>query len=290
MAPGPGSTVPAPTRLAPVLSLIGASRTLNGDTPRWDSGAVQFEPLPCGGGTLSIPGCTPVNRSDLSTPAGVGESTPFLLHVEDECRDRPADEADARVRQLLEIDQHYQLEREFWTGETVQGMDPAPPFRWLADPDHVDVLSPGDSSSPLRYALAALQEALGGCRPAGRGMIHATITTVSLWQAEGLLHREGGLLLDTFGNVVIPGVGYDGSGPDGLVDESGTTAWAYATGIVDTRLGEIVVQETFDSRVNARLWEASRMAAAYWDGCCHFGIRVNHCLTACSVPDDEVGS
>lgn len=293
MATTPRSTVQAPTRLPPVLTLIAASRTLAGDTTpdtggpvRWEGGGVEFEPLPCNIEEVPyVPGCTALDlNNDLARP-DIGKFDTYTLWKGVSCSARPGelDAAQARARALLLVDQHRQLEREFWTGDVHQAASPDLEGRWLAQDGEVEELS---QDAPLVYALAALQEALGsgsgsgvGC---GRGMIHATVQTAALWFAANALRREGGLLLDVFDNIVVPGVGYDGSAPDGTVDATGETAWAYATGIVDTRLAEISTRGAHDPDNNDVIALASREAIAYWDGCCHYGANVNLCNTACA--------
>lgn len=293
MATTPRSTVQAPTRLPPVLTLIGASRTLAGDvTPdtgepvRWEGGGVEFETLPCNVEEVPyIPGCTALDLDDDLAGPDIGKADTLTLWKGVKCSARPNELAagEARARALLLVDQHRQIEHEFWTGDVHQAESPDLEGRWLAQDGVVTELS---QDAPLLYALAALQEALGsgasdgvGC---GRGMIHATIQTASLWFAASALRREGGLLLDVFDNIVVPGVGYDGSGPDGSIDGTGETAWAYATGIVDTRLAEIHTRSAHRPDQNDVVAIASREAIAYWDGCCHYGVNVNLCNTACA--------
>lgn len=293
MATTPRSTVQAPTRQPPVLTLIGASRTLTGDTSpdtgqpvRWEGGGVTFETLPCNVEEVPyVPGCTALDLNDDLAGPDVGVADTFVLWKGVSCSSRPneLEAGEARARALLLVDQHRQLEREFWTGDVHKAASPDLEGGWLAQDGVVTELS---QDAPLLFALAALQEALGsgsgsgvGC---GRGMIHCTVQTATLWFASNALRREGGLLLDAFDNIVVPGVGYDGSAPDGTVDATGETAWAYATGIVDTRLAEIMTRGAHDPATNDVVALASREAIAYWDGCCHYGVNVNLCNTACA--------
>lgn len=293
MATAPRAVVAAPARQAPVLSLYRSSRTVLGDldlsagaAARWEGG-VLFEPDPCGDdiGSPTTQVCGPEDSFDAERGAGSEEYEPFLVRVADRCTPAQAVARDmrGRVTRALEIDQHYQLEREFWRGDLAVAATPDLPNRYLTD-SNVQDLSPG-GASPLAYALAALQEALAGCRPAGRGMIHCTTTTAALWHSKQMLRRDGALLLDVFDNIIVPGVGYDGSAPNGSIDTGGDTAYAYATGLVDSRLSPITITglngEEIDQATNEQIVRASRFAAAYWDGCCHFGINVDHCNTAC---------
>jgi hypothetical protein len=293
MATTSRDTVQAPSRQPPVLTLIGASRTLQGDTSpdtgeavRWEGGGVEFEALPCNTETVPyVPGCTALDLDNALERPSIGKADTISLWKGVRCSSRPREleRGEARARQLLLVDQHRQLEHEFWTGDVHLAATPDLEGRWLAQDGVVEELS---QDAPLLFGLAALQEALGsgsgagiGC---GRGMIHCTLTTASLWFSASALRREGGLLLDVFDNIIVPGVGYDGSAPDGTVDASGETAWAYATGIVDTRLAEILTRSAHDPADNDVDAIASREAIAYWDGCCHYGVNVNLCNTACA--------
>lgn len=271
MATTPRSPVQAPRRLPPALTLIGASRTLMGDQDldggpvRWEGGGVEFQPLPC---DLDFepfaPGCATIDLADLPTATPVAEDT-VVLWVGTRCSTGSwvQAEGERRVRELLDVDRHRQLERHFW--DTV-----------LRSDETTD-LGPGEAA-PLRYGLTALQEALTAC---GRGMIHAPVQLVSLWFAERLLRREGGLMLDAFDNVIVPGVGYTGSSPEDVIDATGETIWAYATAPVDTRLGTVDVLVGVDQTTNDVVARALQPAIAYTDECCRFGINVNVCDTAC---------
>lgn len=295
MATTPRSTVQAPNRQPPALTLIGASRTLAGDvTPdtgaavRWEGGGVEFEPLPCNVEEVPyVPGCVAIDLNDDLARPDIQKFDTITLWKGVRCSSRPGEleRGEARARQLLLVDQHRQLEHEFWTGDIHQAASPDLEGRWLAQDGVVEELSGTGESSPLVYALAALQEALGsgsgGGTGCGRGMIHATLQTATLWYAATAIRREGLLLLDAFDNIIVPGVGYDGSSPTGDVDGTGETVWAYATGIVDTRLAEILTRSAHDPTDNDVDAIASREAIAYWDGCCHYGINVNLCDTAC---------
>src|SRR3990167_8401150 len=287
------SPVQSPRRLPPTLTLIGASRTLLGDldldgnAPRWEGGGVGFTGLACGEEPVPfISYCDTEALTDLGAE-GETQFDPFNLWAGVRCSTMSSSIAagEVRARAALEVDRHRQIEHEFWTGDVAAAE--SLPNLWLAQDGVAVELSGAGESSPLRYALAALQEALGsgsaggpGC---GRGMIHTTIQTAALWMAEQMVRREGALLLDAFDNVIVPGVGYDGSAPDGTIDGTGETAWAYATGIVDTRLGAVSMLSAVRVEDNDVRVIAQQPAIAYWDGCCHYGINVNLCLTGCGA-------
>jgi hypothetical protein len=108
---------------------------------------------------------------------------------------------------------------------------------------------------------------------------------VTFWIHEGLVTRSGNVLVTTLDTLVVAGVGYDGSGPDGDVPNDGE--WAYLTDIVTVRLSEPTATggeddrrgEVFDRATNRFVYRARRVAAATHDGCRQFGIHV--ALPAC---------
>jgi hypothetical protein len=87
--------------------------------------------------------------------------------------------------------------------------------------------------------------------------------------------------------------GYDGSDPDGNVDATGETAWAYATGIVPVWTGAIRtipdegdLAAALDRSLNTIEWRVERPTLAMFDGCVHAGVNVDLCSTCC-VPSVE---
>jgi hypothetical protein len=158
------------------------------------------------------------------------------------------------------------LERVFWTG----GSAPDPDSQYLAHPDAVELsttaVTPG-------YGLALLEQAIADCGAGGRGMIHAPVGVASLWGAGGGLSQEGPrLVAPARGNVVVAGAGYPGSGKTGAAPAAGT-AWAFATGMVQVRLGAIQILpetlgEALDRRTNELTYRAERSVSAVFDPCC----------------------
>lgn len=264
--------VQPPRRFPPTLTLIGASRTLMGDQDldaqpvRWEGGGVAFSSLPCAPAFDPFaPGCGQFDLSHLlQLDQATEDTTTLWVGLRCNTAAETFEQLKVRSEQLLDIDRHRQLEDHFWTTVLNASTD----------------LSPV-GSSPLRYALAALQEALGPC---GRGFIHCTVQTAALWHSEQMLRRDGALLLDVFDNVIVPGVGYDGSSPAGVVDATGETAYAYATGMVDTRLGPVRTFENLDPLDNSLTARSQQAAIAYTDDCCLHAINVNLCDTVCGTP------
>ena len=290
--PGPRTLVAAPPTRVQTHTLHGAAaRPAQGE--RWTSGIVWDSPL-CGttGGVL-LPGCDPYEITEgegeeaTTSPVKVptvdftgGVYDPIVVWAAGRCstfgdRARVAES----VRAALLIDRHRQLEHEFWTGTLAQEDGNDNPY--LAKEGTVDELHDGDPT-PLAYALADLQQAIADCAPGGRGMIHATVRTVALWQLLGMVRVDGTSLVDVFGNLIVPGVGYDGSAPGGVVDTTGRTAWAYATGIVVAAFGSDLELDAVDRDVNSTEVVIEEIAGAWFDECCLTGVNVDLCNTECS--------
>ena len=158
------------------------------------------------------------------------------------------------------------------------------PNGFLADGDNAtDLGNPGGAAR----ALADLEQAMAECLHGQRGMIHATPTTVAIWDHLGLIRVEGGLLLTALDTIVVAGSGYSGSAP--VVGSApqppadlSAAAYAYGTGIVYTLLGSITPADEgdeasrVDHSVNDETVFVEQPVAAFWSGCCLLAIEVNH--------------
>lgn len=263
------------------FGLVQAARDLGTTDERW-TGGLAWEPESCSTVGTFDPCGDDDKTLDPDDNPGAQSFTPFGIWAGYRCSTIGADGEDfeRRARNTLAVRQSAAVEAEFWAGARTQaaGWDNA----YLRDAD-VTNLSPGSGSSPLVYALAALEEALADC--GGRGMIHCTVQTAILWLSAQAVRRDGNRLLTALDTIVVPGAGYDGSAPDASIDATGETAYAYGTGLVDVRLSPVRVygdESTIDHRTNTWEVRAERLAAATFDPCCHVGIRVDLCSTFCT--------
>lgn len=276
-----------------LLPTLGQRVTVTGAGPqRWYEGYTFETSGAClSGGSQTTPcdGETTKEIEDFESPT---THVPSFAWVGGHCSTLggvPRDQIPALVRGALERNQGRIIERELWRGDNASG-DAAANLYLAGGSSNFEDLTPNPGDvSPGAYALAALQMYLASCSDGGRGMIHATRSTVDIWANENLVRRDGNLLLDLFDNFIVAGAGYDGSDPDGNTDDSGETAYAYATGIVDVRLGAIEILPSeegliaaLDRARNDQIWIAERVFGATWDGCCHAGIRVGLCERCCS--------
>lgn len=296
MGTGPRSVIPAPSadpgRFSLVAQAIDPSTREQGNRDGdWMNG-FEFTPEACSGGGLIDPCDDEAGRTKTlgARPATIAVD-PFVVWHGDRCTtlDFRAESFEDRANAALLRYESALIEAEFWTG-TVAAAESLP-NPYLTDANLVELAPAGAELTPT-MALAALEASLADCRGGSRGMIHASPRTVTVWKALDLVSVEGGTIVTTLGTVVVAGAGYDGSSPTGVVDATGATAWAYATGIVSVRRSEIVTipdKGDFAGAVNRTTnlveWRAERFAAAYWDGCCQYGVPIDHCGDgACTLP------
>lgn len=296
---------PPPVRPNPV-NLITSSRQPDDETAgRWQEG-FAFRPeanvdpsirdwCTADGSNDDVPGSQP--------PHGLIETVPWQVDVEDDCSAMGFAGVDylGRVTRALEAATPKGLEREFWTGAVAQAA--GWPNLFLASADAVDVTPTPGTAVDLPEAFNLLEDAIAMCGAGGRGMIH-----VAAWSTPSydLIRREGPLLLTARDTVVVSGVGYMGTGPDGGDPSAAGQTWLYATGLVDVRLGDIEVfgqlgrseqdpgdwlpvsgngdgafdparfsPVLLDRDTNTIVTKARRMVAAAWDGACHFAVLAN---------------
>jgi hypothetical protein len=189
--------------------------------------------------------------------------------------DYQAEDFEDRCRQQLEAAMPAAIEAEFWSGTIAQAA--GLPNNYLTnDPTNV---TPGSGPVSVLAGLGMLQTQLRKGM-GGQGMIHVTPEAVP-----NLLNsrRAGKYLLDMFDNIIIPGVGYPGTGPDGAAPETGTT-WMYATDLVCCRVAKDITiypssfAEALDrgqnGAPNSITFRAFQIFAAYFDGFRQFCVNV----------------
>ena len=173
------------------------------------------------------------------------------------------------------------IEYEFWTGAlaTAKGWENF----FLSKTGSIDVTpTPGTGVSPAT-GLALLQKALadtvGNGSFGGQGMIHMEDDVLPTLLS---VRRVGRLVLDLVDNVIVPAVGYTGSGPGNIAAASGDT-WMYATDLAMTRVGKkifvpVSVSQALDRGGNSMpqtiTYVAQRPVAAYTDEFRHYAVLV----------------
>lgn len=249
-----------------------------------ERGGFQFAPENCG----EVGAADPCDTGEKSIPDSLEsvEAQAFVIWAGDRCSSfgRDRDRAQ-RARNQLEAGESYAVAKELWRGDVARAATPDWPNRYLASTEADVLTATGGLVQPTAatVALACLEQALGDCAHGARGMIHCTRQLATHWQALNLLRREGQLLLTALDTFVVADAGYDGSGVNDageIVAAEDGSQWAYATTPVIVQLGEVAlvpdgVASALDRSVNTEEWRAERLAAAEWDGCCHFAVSVD---------------
>lgn len=211
---------------------------------------------------------------------GIVQYVPVLAEVEDECTSFGWEAHDyiGRARRLLDNAVPKALEHEFEQGLMAQAQ--SLPNNYLTNTSSVTDLTPGAGPPSVQRGQQILEDALAGCGFGGQGMLHVQPQTApSLLNARRVTSGQGDqLLLSVLDNIIVPGVGYSGIGPGNATPAAGT-AWIYATDLVATRLGEVMVTpdtvaEAIDRATNHIVFRAQRVMAASFDAACHFAVRV----------------
>jgi hypothetical protein len=280
--------VDAPTAQVPRSGLIRSAIEVPEGDERW-VGGFTYEPESCDPALAVAITCDPgdVDPEDPVKVPGdnplAEEYVPWAVVGRDRCsalqRDR---DRRGRAERQLRATESFQMERELELGSIARAE--SLPNRYLAQADIVTELA----SAGATIALAALEDALAECLHGARGMIHATVFTATVWNALGLLRTtDQGILLTANDSIVVAGSGYTGAGPGADAGDAPVApadiraaAWAYGTGLVYVRRGQIVevgdARSQVDRATNTWTTFVERPVAAIFDRCCVIGIEVDH--------------
>lgn len=259
----------------------------------------EHRPVGCGDAYPWAPQCVAEDQDVTKTVSSQPERVvqyPLQIQASDQCSTWAPNLEERKRRALANLlrKQSNVLGAELWSG--AQALANGWPNLSLSQ-SATQLTGPGESS-PSTLALAALQENLAEELGDGQaGLIHGTRATIQRWYADGNIWFEKagtarfssqtGYLTDIYGNIFVASGGYDGSDPDGIV--TAQQPWAYASGPVVVRLGDIEVlggewahQAPALTENNLATVFAERFASYTLDGCAIFGIAVNLCCADCS--------
>lgn len=281
MGAGPMQVVDAFPIAPPRVGLVASARTVTEPDERWTNG-FTWAPENCVDAYVEDPCVTRTSGKIIGENSDVSTFEPYVIWTGDKCSPFQERDYKGRAQRLLQACESKQIEKEFWAGAQAQTSGWTG-NRYLAQA--TDILT-GNAVAPID-ALACLEQYLADCGCGGSGMIHATRATVIMWSQMGVLMREGNLITTINGTIVVPGAGYDGSGPQGVPAADGSV-WAYATGLVEVRRSTILVipdtyAEALDRAHNTIEFRAERMGAATWDGCCLGAVIAD--IPVCSVQE-----
>jgi len=250
-----------------------------------DTGVISPGAAPPSSNTTGGPG----TYTNLASPLVI----PYIIETMDTCSAFGWEERDFKGRALRWLDNAtpQAIESEFWNGTLAQAK--GYPNNFLTnstsaaggtDPNFYNATPGGNQSGTVGTptttvrALQILQDYIANAGFGGQGMIHVQPQT-----APNLLgaRRVGKLLLDVFDNIIVPGSGYNGTGPIGYTT-SGGDVWIYATDLVMVRSQDegTVFPDTFSEAMdrgqagepNTITFRAERFAVAYWDSFIHAGV------------------
>jgi hypothetical protein len=196
-----------------------------------------------------------VSGTDLGTDDApeLIEYIPFMLEVEGEWSAMRPDRERLRSRARGQLERHTSelLEHELWYGEVARGTTPDLPNKYLTKPGATDL---GEFADAMRGVSALVGE--------GAQMIHVP-RQVALTMPQDMKNADW---LDYYGFVIVAGVGYP---METLTVAEGETARIYGTKLVNIRLSEIEVLESFDQGENTYRFLAQRYGAVDFAGPVH---------------------
>lgn len=279
MGVGPTTPITAPPLTEARMGLLASVDVIEDDV-RWEGGlAYEAEDCSFENAGAGDP-CGTAAKTLTTNSSPTVENEPFYVWAGDQCSTfgSLARDGSGRARRKLLACQSRLIESELWLGTQAQAATPDWPNRWLANDAFANTISTGPSLSPVD-ALACLEQGIADCACNGIGMIHATRALVTLWTSSWLVFREGNRLFTVLGTIIVPGGGYDGSGPSGQAAVDGSV-WAYATSPVSVRLSPIEVLprnavEAVNRETNTISFRAERLASVTFDPCCHLAVEVD---------------
>lgn len=285
MGAGPKTAVPAPLVAPPRVGLlVSAATPPSGEGSRWING-ITFDPETGQTGYITDV-CEPtVGDRDLPDRPALVEWEPYIVGDGLKCSSLGSLGRDwrAQVRRQANATAEFQISQELWTGTLARAQSHG--NRYLNDSQSETVTTV--ASDPID-ALGCLEDYLATTLGGQRGMIHATRSAVTWWTRHGLISRDGGLLVTALDTIVVPGAGYDGSGPRDEGGSSATGVWAYATGMVEVRRGDYEIfgdpetqAASLDRDTNSIEVRAEQPALASWDGIAHGAAEID--IDPCAV-------
>lgn len=229
------ANVTAPPIRAPKVSLLSSSDLIDIAGDRWEAG---FELYPLSGADAS--GLWPVcpdpeseATKDAQNRLGGQRFTPFAIYATDVCSTYGSGGVDflARARAKLAVVESYWIEHELWEG-TLGFQNPS----FVNSPSVVLTTGPTDAL----MAFVELDAAVANDLHDGRGTIHVPTVVFSWLTQYSIFRREGNVWLSPLDNIVVPGRGYTGNGPEDA-EATESSQWIFGhPGVVQIARGPII--------------------------------------------------
>jgi hypothetical protein len=210
---------------------------------------------------------------------------PFVLYTWIDCGLVGVGYDELRKRTLRAHDNNAQIvaEQVFWTG----GLFTTSPH--LASDDVITEVVGGSTVNlqtaatvvvtgavDVTKAISLLEGAMAGCY-GGTPIIHVPRSVTAFLSKDHLVTAKGSRLVTDNGSIVVPGLGYPGTAPDGS-EPAADTVWIYATGSVKMWQSAVnftskSAKEMLGRSVNDTFLIAEQWFMFGWD-CCHFAVQV----------------
>jgi hypothetical protein len=310
--PGPADVVPAPQPRPSPLSLVSTCKASGAlfttadrapfvgddpDTPstvlqgpdlsRWVNGFQFLRELAGPAAGYAWCQAAPMaNEVNCDGPTVVSVFEAVMLDDRSTLGWKASDARDRVLRGLL-AHEAWRVENEWWTG----ALNPDNPHLAQANafcPISAQADVAGDTATGLANSLGLLEQSLANS-DAGQGIIHCTPYVFNAWATRGgIPFRYDGAtpgsstrIWTPNGNLVVPGYGYDGTGPsnfyaddpDSQPTQWSTEQWAYATDMVDLLQAPVIIEpEGYEDMspaipvYNDIPWRATRPWAIFSNG------------------------
>lgn len=244
-------------------------------------GGANFWMYPCLTAFPHDPCAGPTGTLDSKDEGdGAGEQVPFYgftAYAAQICssisvgRGSNWDSFAGRVERAFEAVESAAVEKELARGTAI-GASPNPAFgdSGVTTPGGVAALTPQVALRWLEYAIGQSQKA---------GVIHAPPEVTAAWRYDELWVHDDFTYTLANDTPVVSGPGYQGAVPTGQAAPAAGTSWAFATGPVQIRRGELIRLDTYknslDRSDNTVVVRAERDYLASWDPCVQAAVLID---------------
>jgi hypothetical protein len=224
------------------------------------------------------------------TPTGSANfrgSDPFALYTWIDCTlvGTGMEELRERTRRAHENNVQTVVEEVFWTGGQFSTSPhlayEGTPITEVSGGSTVSLQTQADApwsgTFDITKAISLLEGAMAECY-GGTPLIHVPREVTAFLAQQHQVTAKGPRLVTTNGSIVVPGLGYPGTAPNGDEPDE-NTAWIYATGSVKMWQSGILFLDQPPQTILRRDTNATYLIAEQWFmfgwDCCHFAIQVD---------------
>lgn len=251
------------------------------DDPHWMASGIEWETFLCGptasGFTDECPPTTGYTKL-ADRNLDFCHADPFVVYASFQCSPigRNTDEAFDIARKRLLAWEQYEVERIFWTGNTVNSVI-NPSLSLGNDQCSISPVTLSGAAVSPASALHLLESNLSATVPCG-GVIHIPKGTETFLATQQLLTERDGKLFSPAGYEIVTGAGYPGTGPSAAAPAAGAT-WIFATGPMVIVRSEVMVfqrdvKESVNRSVNTIEVRAERFYSVGYS-CANFAVEMS---------------